>query len=193
MPPLSPSVHVCSWVSELPLHRPPSDNKFFSSPYETKTLSWLPPGPVWSHFEFTDLTSKTCNEWRYQIQNYAVLLSWGVKHFKGPGNQLWNPWDSLLPSCKHYNFLTWFPKVWEASNPDGILFYQSTVQDRQYNCLQRTNGSIQTGWSRVPVPTAAGIETHWWWSGSVVRVWLVEVLRGALWHSIIHRHSPHTH
>lgn len=62
MTPLFPTMHVCSWVSVFPLPRPPSDKKFFSLPYETETCSRHSSGLVWSHFEFTDLTTKTSNE-----------------------------------------------------------------------------------------------------------------------------------
>lgn len=77
--------------------------------------------------------------------------------FKDPRNQLWNPWESLLPSCKHYNFLTWFPKALEASNPDGILFQQSTMQDRLCYSPLRTNNSA-TRFVRMCPPTAVELK-----------------------------------
>lgn len=55
MPPLSPSVHVCSWVSELPLPRPPRNKKSSHRYMKPRLLAPIRAGVVSFWIRWPDL------------------------------------------------------------------------------------------------------------------------------------------
>lgn len=138
-----------------PLPRPPSDKKFLShytGSHQGRCgliLNWQ--------------TWPQRLEMNRGIIFWLILLSWGIQHFKGPSNQLWNLLELLLPSCKHYNLWTCLSKVVDTWNSNGRQTLQS---------FQRTNSSI----IRCAQSTSE-LKLCWWGgqrSGLSPRKWVSE-------------------
>lgn len=186
------SVHDCSWVSELPLPRPPSEILLIAIWNQDTLLARGQCGLI--------LNSLT---WPQRLATNRGII-FGISQHYSPEELnilkvLGTDFDIRGKHCcqvvniaKSY-FLTGIPKVLEASNPDGVLSLQSTVLDSINSpmCKQLCD-QFCTG---ISPPFAAGLVKHTGdergqWSGFTPGNWLMEGVKTQLWQNHIHRRIP---
>ncbi len=124
---------------------------------------------------------------KFKIVLYCYPKEWNIL---GPGNQLWDPWESF---SRYKQYSLHFQRF-QGINP-RLRFV--LAQCRKDNILSsREQTALPTGLSRTFKPQATGIETHQWWRGQWSWFppgnWLVEVVKAELWHNRINSHIPHT-
>lgn len=188
------SVHDCSWVSELPLPRPPSEILLIAIWNQDTLLARSQCGLIWNSLTWPQRLAMNRGiifgiSQHYYPEELIILKVLGTD-FDIRGNHC----CQVVNITKSY-FLTGFPKVLEASNPDAVLSLRSTVQDSiNPPCANSfVTRFVQEFLCHLQLELKRTGDERGQWSGFTPGNWLMGAVKAQLWQNHIYRRTPQIH